>query len=437
LIDNAPTPANPAPMKHPAKPVLIHCKGHPNIRASHAKTFEVTRDLDLTASGTCIIGVDAQYEEGALLALRGAVQMTLRCGPHEDTATARINPKYQTGAPLIWRRMPTPEPRTFCIGLDKGASQLNRDLIKALQQEGAELEITVAPLEIQDSEGDGILYLVGTPIGNMDDFSPRALSVLQSVDMVLCEDTRTTKELLSPFGIEAHLTAFHDHNERARTPEMIDRLRQGARLALVSDAGMPLISDPGFPLVRAVREAGLTVTAVPGPDAVTTALSIAGIPPDDFRFMGFLPRKPTLRRTRFEELRTTPYTCVFYEAPHRIEKTLSEIAEILPDRDIALCRNLTKFGEKVLTGPAAEVLARIEAGEAVNGELVLILAGAPPKDDTLDAPADAGAIDRMLESLVAAGLPTKALGDALAKATGIPRRDGFAKVQAMKDALEG
>jgi 16S rRNA (cytidine1402-2'-O)-methyltransferase len=423
-------------MKHPAKPVVIQCKGHPNIRASHAKTFEVTRDLDLTASGTCIIGVDAQYDEAALLALRGAVQMTLRCGSHEETATARINPKYQAGAPLIWRRMPTPEPRTFCIGLDKGASQLNRDLIKALQQEGAELEITVAPLELEANAGDGILYLVGTPIGNMDDFSPRALSVLQSVDMVLCEDTRTTKDLLSPFGIDVPLTAFHDHNERARTPEMIDRLSQGARLALVSDAGMPLISDPGFPLVRAVRQAGLTVTAIPGPDAVTTALSIAGIPPDDFRFLGFLPRKPTLRRNRFEELRTVPYTCVFYEAPHRIEKTLSEIAEILPDRDIALCRNLTKFGEKVLTGPAADVLAQIEAGEAVNGELVLILAGAPPKDDAVDTPADAGALNRMLESLVASGLPTKALGDALAKATNIPRRDGFAKVQAMKDALE-
>ncbi len=428
-------------MKHLAKPVLIQCKGHPNIRASHAKTFEVTHDPDITSAGTCIIGVEATYDAAALLSLRGAVQMILRCGDHEDRAVARINPKYAAGAPLIWRRMPTPEPRTFCIGSDKGSAQLDRDLIKALQQPGAMLDIHIEPLLGGDEAAveDGILYLVGMPIGNLDDLSPRALAVLQSVDLVLCEDTRTTKSLLSGFGVEAHLTAYHDHNERGRTPEMIDRLRQGQRLAVVSEAGMPLVSDPGYHLVRAAREAGLAVTVVPGPDAVTSALAIAGIPPDDFRFIGFLPRKPTVRRQRFEELRGVSYTTVCFEAPHRIDKTLAEISEILPDRVVALCRNLTKFGEKVLSGTAAEVLTQIEGGEAVNGELVLILSGTPPRDEEASGAMldETGAVDRMLESLVAAGLPTKALGDALARATGIARRDGFARVQALKDAAEG
>lgn len=419
------------------KPVTIRCKGHPNIRASHAKTFELTRDPSITAAGTCIIGVEAEYDEAALLSLRGPVRIDLRCGTHADSATARLNPKYTAGAPLIFRRMPTPEPRTFCIGADKGSHQLDRDLIAALQQPGAELEVTITPADTGASAGeDGILYLVGTPIGNLDDLSPRALSVLQSVDLVLCEDTRTSKDLLSMFGIDAKLTAYHDHNERTRTPDFIERLRDGARLALVSDAGMPLISDPGFHLVRAAREAGIAVTAVPGPDAVTTALAVAGLPTDEFRFMGFLPRKPTALRQTLEEIRPLTYTVVAYESPHRIEKTLAEAADILPDRPMALCRNLTKFGETVLTGRAGEILVEIDAGTPVNGELVLIVGGAPPAEESGAETPDAAALERMLETLVAADLPTKPLGDALAKALGIPRRDGFARVLAMKKALE-
>ncbi|MEC9265410.1 MAG: 16S rRNA (cytidine(1402)-2'-O)-methyltransferase [Pseudomonadota bacterium] len=425
-------------MSATGKSVTIRCKGHPNIRASHAKTFELTRDPSITSAGTCIIGVEAEYDEAALLSLRGAVRITLRCGEYEDTASARINPKFAAGAPLIFRRMPTPEPRTFCVGADKGSHALDRDLIAALQQPGAELEVTVAPDEKAEQDGDGILYLVGTPIGNLDDVSPRALSVLQSVDLILCEDTRTTKSLLSGFGLDdLSLTAYHDHNERDRAPDIVRRLRDGARIALVSEAGMPTVSDPGFHLVRAAREEGLAVTTVPGPDAVTTALSLAGLPTDDFRFIGFLPRKPTLRKRRFEELTSATYTTVCFEAPHRIDKALEEAAEILPDRPMALCRNLTKFGEKVLTGTAAEILSDITEGEAVNGELVLLIGGAAPADEGEAAlPVDGDAVERMLESLVAAGLPTKALGDAYAKAMGIPRRDGFNRVLEMKKAAE-
>lgn len=418
------------------KAVTIYCKGHPNIRASHAKAFELTRDPSITTAGTCIIGVEAEYDEAALLSLRGPVRIDLRCGTHMDRAVARLNPKYVAGTPLIFRRMPTPEPRTFCIGADKGSHQLDRTLIAALRQPGAGLEVTITPLETKAGAGAGILYLVGTPIGNLDDLSPRALSVLQSVDLVLCEDTRTTKDLLSMFGVAARLIAYHDHNERARTPEMVARLRDGARLALVSEAGMPLVSDPGFHLVRVARKAGITITAVPGPDAVTAALVVAGLPPDDFRFMGFPPRKPIALRQVLEGLRSLPYTVVFYESPHRIRKTLAEAAEILPDRPMALCRNLTKFGESVLTGIAAGILAQIGAGTAVNGELVLIVGGAElAEDDGADTP-DAAALERMLGSLVASGLPTKPLGDALARALGIPRREGFNRVLAMKKALE-
>lgn len=423
-------------MSAAAKSVIIRCKGHPNIRASHAKTFELTRDPSITAAGTCIIGVEAEYDEAALLSLRGAVRVILECGEIRDDAIARINPKYAAGAPLIFRRMPTPEPRTFCVGVDKGSNALNRDLIDALQKQGAELTVTIETLENEETAEDGILYVVGTPIGNLDDLSPRALSVLQSVDQILCEDTRTTRTLLSGFGVEAQTTAYHDHNERDRAPDMIARLKNGARLALVSEAGMPMVSDPGFHLVRAAREEGLAVTVVPGPDAVTSALALAGLPTDDFRFIGFLPRKPTLRRQRLEELKPAPYTCLFFEAPHRIEKTLEDAADILGDRPLALCRNITKFGEKVLTGTAASILAEIREGKAVNGELVLVLGGAPPKEEDSSAAPDDGALERMLDSLVTSGLPTKAIGDAYAKALGIPRREGFNRVLEMKKALE-
>ena len=425
-------------MSRTEKSVTIRCDGHPNISASHAKTFELTRDPSVTQAGTCIIGVNAAYDEAALLSLRGAVRIDLRCGGTTDSAEARINPKYAAGAPLIFRRMPTPEPRTFAVGADKGASVLNRDLVQALKQPGAVLEVTVSEIGREAAPGDGLLYIVGTPIGNLDDLSPRALSVLQSVDQVLSEDTRTTKALLAGFGVDVPLTAYHDHNERDRVAGLIDRLEGGARLALVSEAGMPLISDPGFHLVRAAREAGIAVTVVPGPDAVTTALGMAGLPTDDFRFIGFPARKSGLRRETLLGLVDASYTSVLFESPHRIEKTLAEIADIFAERPLALCRNLTKFGEKVLRGSAAEVLQQIADGEAVNGELVLVIAGAPPKQqaDGAGPTADAETLERMLAHLVEAGLPTKALGDALAHATGIKRRDGFNRVLALKKERE-
>jgi 16S rRNA (cytidine1402-2'-O)-methyltransferase len=310
-------------------------------------------------------------------------------------------------------------------------------MISALQKPGAVLEVTLQ----QDTDGkkdvtaEGILYLVGTPIGNMDDLSPRALSVLKSVDRILCEDTRITREFLSVYGIDQKLISCHDHNEREKTPDMISRLQDGARLALVSDAGMPLISDPGFHLVRAAREADIHVTSVPGPDAVTTALSVAGLPPDDFRFMGFLPRKPAALRKCLENIAAHPYTTVVYESAHRIEKTLNLVLSVLPHREMALCRNLTKFGEKVLRGSAADILSAIQSGQAINGELVLIIEGAPPAPSEQEVPVDPDMLNRMMETLIAADLPTKPLGDALAKALNIPRREGFNRILDLKRNL--
>lgn len=420
------------------KSTVIRCKGHPNVKASHAKTLELTRDPSITAAGTCIIGVDAQYDETELLRLRGPLEIELRCGDVTDRLTARANPKFTAGAPLIFRRMPTPEPRTFAIAADKGSSRLDRELVAALQRPGAELTVTVTERGADTArEEDGLLYLVGTPIGNMDDLSPRALAVLQSVDLVLCEDTRTTKSLLSGFGVVARMTSYHDHNERDRAPEFVRRLADGARIALVSEAGMPTISDPGYHLVRQAAEAGVPVTCVPGPDAVTTAISLSGLPSDDFRFLGFPPRKTNARRDRLREIEAAPYTSIFYESPHRIEETLSAIADLMPDRAVVLCRNLTKFAETILRGTAAEILAEIADGAAINGELVLVIAGSTDAAAADQDEPDSASIERMINSLVASGVPTKAIGNALADALGISKRDGFERALAAKKARDG
>jgi len=415
-------------------PVILRARGHPNIKASHAKTFELTADPSITSAGTCIIGVEVEADEDALLALRGAVTVTLDCGGVEDRATARINPLYRRGDPLIFRRREVPEPRTFAIAASKGSSQLNRDLVAALAQPGAELIVTIEERRDQTT-GDGVLFVVGMPIGNPSDISLRALDVLDSVDTVIAEDTRTARAFLAGHGIQADTVSFHDHNERDKTPWVIDRLQGGARIALVSEAGMPLVSDPGFPLVRAAVEAGLLVTPVPGPDAVTAALSVAGLPTDDFRFIGFPPRKSGDRKRFFAGLAEATYTTVFFEAPHRIVDTLGDLGSVIGDRRVVICRNLTKFGEDKRAGSCAELVERLTAEGTQRGELAIVVEGAAPAART-DATEMTGDLAPFVQHLADEGLPTKAIASALAKTTGMKRKDAFDLVLRAKGEKE-
>ena len=411
--------------------VRITARGHPNIRATHSKTVEFTTDETITSAGTCIVGVACEADEAALARLRGPVRVTLRCGDAADILTARVSPFYRPGDPLIIRRSGEAGPRTFCVGASKGASGLDRALVAALAQPGAELEVLVEPLATDHPEA-GVLFVVGMPIGNEADLSPRALDVLAGVDLVAAEDTRTLRAFLDRFGLRCEAMSFHDHNERGRTPEILARLERGDRVALVSEAGMPIVSDPGFTLVRAAHEAGVLVSVVPGPDAVTAALAVSGIAPDDFRFIGFLPRKAGARHALLEPLVAAPYTIVFYEAPHRILETLAEIDALFGDRELAVCRNLTKFGEEVMRGSAVEVRARFEAMEKPRGEMAVVIAGAPPEPAGSDAPSISPELETMVRSLVRDGLPTKAVAGALAAASGLSRRDAYDVVIALK-----
>ena len=228
----------------------------------------------------------------------------------------------------------------------------------------------------------GKLWIVATPIGNLEDLSPRARDVLAAVDLIAAEDTRHSAPLLRHFGIGTRSVALHEHNERDASGDLVARMQGGASIALISDAGTPLISDPGFRLVRAAREAGIDVSTVPGPCAAIAALSIAGLPSDRFVFEGFLPPKSSARRSHLESLRGETRTLIFYESSHRILDTLRDAATIFGDRRAAVARELTKLYETVLDGTLPELCDRVAANmDQQRGEFVVLIAGSSEDAD--------------------------------------------------------
>ena len=219
----------------------------------------------------------------------------------------------------------------------------------------------------------GAIYLVATPLGNLEDITLRALRVLGEVDLIACEDTRHTGKLLKHFDISKPLLSFHEHNETARVRDIVERASRGESIAVVSDAGMPGISDPGYRLVAEAIAAGVVVVPIPGPVALETALAASGLPTDSFRFGGFLPAKATQRRKALKVLIDDTATLVFYEAPHRIVKTLEDVLEILGDRHAVIARELTKVHEEFLRGSVSELLDRLDQRGAARGEITLLI----------------------------------------------------------------
>ncbi|MFD1427981.1 16S rRNA (cytidine(1402)-2'-O)-methyltransferase [Kroppenstedtia sanguinis] len=226
-----------------------------------------------------------------------------------------------------------------------------------------------------ESEG-GVLYVVGTPIGNLGDLSERAKQILTEVDLIACEDTRHTRKLLSHLGISKAMTSYHEHNRLARLSSLLSRLQEGENIALVSDAGMPGISDPGEELIREVVQAGMPVIPVPGPNAALSALVASGIKPQPFLFIGFLPRNAKERRAELNKWKETPATLIFYEAPHRIQPMLKDVLEVLGDRQAALARELTKRHEEWMRAPLSVCLRLLEERKP-RGEWTVVVEGAP------------------------------------------------------------
>lgn len=263
---------------------------------------------------------------------------------------------------------------------------------------------------------ESVLYVVATPIGNLADISERALSILRSVDLIAAEDTRHTRQLLMHFTINKPLFSVHDHNEQQRIEKVIAELSSGQSIALVSDAGTPLISDPGFHVVQAVRDAGFQVVPVPGPCALVAALSAAGMPTDRFCFEGFLPAKSSGRKKQLQQVEDEPRTLVFYESPHRIVDSLTDMAEVLgADRLITVARELTKTFETFFTGTLGQTIAWMQADtNQQRGEFVLVVAGAPVKEDEEAAAVSA---EKVLKVLLE-DLPVKQAAALCAKITG-------------------
>jgi 16S rRNA (cytidine1402-2'-O)-methyltransferase len=265
----------------------------------------------------------------------------------------------------------------------------------------------------------GLLYVVSTPIGNLEDITYRAVRVLKEVDWVASEDTRTTKRLLDHYGIATHCISYHEHNETGRAEELIARVQGGETGALVSDAGTPLLSDPGYRIVRAAVQAGVRIEALPGPSALLAGLVVSGLPTDQFHFGGFLPHKQGQRTRVLEALRDEPATLVFYEAPHRILESLEDIAATLGEREVVVARELTKMHEEVLRGTPAEIRAALDSRESVRGEFVVLIAkaGEPAHDDT--PPEEA------VDALVRAGVNRMDAMKTVARQRGLSKRDVY------------
>jgi 16S rRNA (cytidine1402-2'-O)-methyltransferase len=258
------------------------------------------------------------------------------------------------------------------------------------------------------------LAVCATPIGNLEDVTLRVLRELREADLVLCEDTRHTRKLLARHGVKARLRSYHEHNEAERTAEVLPQLEEGSRVALVSDAGLPAVSDPGARLIRAALDARVPVTVLPGPSAVETALVASGFGPDRFQFLGYLPRGAGERRALWEEVGRWPYAVVAFESPQRVGAALASLAEVLPDRSVAVCRELTKRHEEVVRGPA-NALAERFSGD-VKGEITLVI-GPGEASSEVDEDAAVAAV----AELVAGGSSRRSAADVVSRLTGVAR----------------
>ena len=263
----------------------------------------------------------------------------------------------------------------------------------------------------------GSLYIVPTPIGNLEDLTFRAVRVLKEVDLIAAEDTRHTQVLLDHYGIRTPVTSYHEHNERSKAHALVEQLRGGTSIALLCDAGTPIVSDPGYRLVIESIRVGVQVIPLPGPSAVIAALSAAGLPTDRFGFEGFLPAKKSERRSTLESLKEDTRTLIFYEAPHRLKETLADMADIFGNREIAIAREISKVHEEFLRGAIREILDRLEQ-QNVRGEITLVVQGA-----TTRAPIPEEKVINEIRQLAENGVRVKEISELVGARHGISKRE--------------
>lgn len=281
----------------------------------------------------------------------------------------------------------------------------------------------------------GTLYIVSTPIGNLEDITQRALRIMREVDLIACEDTRHTRKLLNHFGIETKTISYHEHNERERAEYLCELLEAGKDIALVSDAGTPLISDPGFRIANLAIEKRARVVPIPGATAFIAAVSASGLASDQIFFGGFLPARANSRRVKLEELRANPATLVFYEAPHRIAATLRDAVEILGNREAALARELTKLHEEFIRGRLSDLSKRFADRTAARGEMVLVIDGARPDYDGEQElhESDAGKLAQRIREFESEGIDAKTALKKAARELGLKRDEAYRLWESQKN----
>src|SRR5437016_5309680 len=281
----------------------------------------------------------------------------------------------------------------------------------------------------------GTLYIVATPIGNLEDITQRALRVLREVEVIACEDTRRTRVLLNHFGIKTRTISYHEYNERERVAGLAELLDGGKSIAIVSDAGTPLISDPGFRIVNTAIEGGITVVPIPGPTAFVAALVASGLPSDQFFFAGFLPARAHGRRARLEDLAAIQATLVFYEAPHRIAASLSDALEVLGNRKAAVARELTKIHEEIARGNLRELTKRFSQSTATRGEIVLLISGTSESafESTGERELSSMRLIDRVRQLERDGLDSKLALKKAARELGLKRAEAYRLIVAQKN----
>jgi 16S rRNA (cytidine1402-2'-O)-methyltransferase len=276
----------------------------------------------------------------------------------------------------------------------------------------------------------GVLYIVATPIGNLEDVTLRALRVLKEVDLIAAEDTRHTQKLLGHYDIRTPLTSYHEHNERTKARSLVERLLQGRNIALVTDAGVPAISDPGYRIVVEAISAGIQVTPIPGPSALTAVLSVSGLPTDRFVFEGFLPAKKKPRRDRLDTLRGEMRTIVCFEAPHRLLESLRDIHELLGDREVMVAREVSKVYEEFLRGLAGELIDKL-AGREIRGEVTLVIGGSAG-----ESPISGALLSAEIGKLRGEGMRVKEIAGVLAEKYSLAKREVYRMVLKEQDPKE-
>jgi 16S rRNA (cytidine1402-2'-O)-methyltransferase len=404
--------------------VTITALGHPDIAATDTRTIEIVERAEPAKRGS-VAAYDARYDPAALAGLRGRIRVVIAAGDASDVFEATVSPLVHQRQGLVFARDPAVRPRVFAGMASKAAADLDPRLKAALR---APVPVTLTLSPISGEMPPGALYLVAMPIGNQGDLSPRALDILSGVDLILAEDTRVARDALAWRGIATPVKSCFDHNERMRVPLVARELGAGRRLALVSDAGTPLVSDPGHLIVRAAIAAGAYVTMVPGPSAPLMALALSGLPSTTFRFAGFPPRTAAQRESFLAAALASAETTIAFEAPQRVAGLLADFAGLAPDREVALCRDLTKRTEQVWRGTAAAVAADFAAHADGRGEFTIVIAPAPAPDTTS---APGGDLEAFVAALLRAGCPVNPIVAAL-RAGGMSRRDAYALVQGMK-----